>query len=220
MNFQKNFPNFLIICFLINFNLFIQASPVDLFFSQGKSFVSPSNSTTVEVQLKAKIYDDDSTDKKVELPFELTIVLDRSGSMAGDKLQKSKDSIKSIIRAMKPNDKLNVIVYDSEAQIFIQNGGVENKTEMLKQIDAIFEGGSTNLYAGLELGIVLAKKTGLEAIQNKRIFLFSDGQANVGVIDHNAIANLVISSEIPMSSFGVGSDFDKVLMPMIAKSTI
>ena len=211
----QTFLYFLIICSL-NI-LLIRPTPIDLSFSQSRAYVSPTNSTTIEVQLRANIHDSSPNEKKEALPCELTVVLDRSGSMVGDKIEKSKQSIKNIILGMKKNDRINIIVYNPIADLLVENGSLENKDEIFAKIDQVVADDGTNLFSGLELGIEVAKGKNKPSVNNKRIFLFSDGLANIGRTKPEEIISLVAKSEIPTSAFGVGSDFDKVLMPQIAK---
>jgi len=80
--------------------------------------------------------------------------------------------------------------------------------------------GGTNLYAGLEEAVRIANTLYSESkTRSKRIFLFSDGLTNVGITSHNRIFELAksISSIAPINSFGIGSDFDKVLMTGISE---
>lgn len=214
----QTFIYFLIICCL---NIFlIRATPIELSFSQSNAYVSATNSTPIRVQLKAKIHDVSPTEKKEPPPCELTVVLDRSGSMVGDKIEKSKESIKNIILGMKKNDRINIIVYNPTADLLVENGGLENKDEIFEKIDRVVADDGTNLYSGLELGIEVARgKNKASSVNNKRIFLFSDGLANIGKTSPKEIMDLVAKSEIQISAFGVGSDFDKVLMPQIAGGT-
>ena len=75
----------------------------------------------------------------------------------GDKIEKSKQSIKNIILGMKKNDRINIIVYNPTADLLVENGSLENKDEIFAKIDQVVADDGTNLFSGLELGIEVAK---------------------------------------------------------------
>ena len=195
----------------------LNANPLDLSFNQTRFWIPSTNSSNVDVQIKLKVLNiSDSIEATPVPPFEMTIVLDRSGSMSGSKIANCKNSIKNIIKNLKADDKLNVVIYDDESQILIEKGDSSNKQELLDRVSSIEVGGLTNLYSGLSSGIKVSQNSN-NVIKNKRIFLFSDGLVNRGITDHEKIQELVRSSEILTSSFGVGTDYDSVLMENIAK---
>ena len=197
--------------------IYIYTHPIDVSLLQNRFSISSTEPKTIDIQLKIKVNDElNSSEAPSVIPYEMTIVLDRSGSMDGEKLEKSKESIKSIIKNLNANDKLNVIVYNQVAKILFEKGSIEQKEELIQMIDSISAYANTNLYNGLELAIKTTQNSN-ENYLNKRIFLFSDGLANQGVTDHDEILQLVKNSEIITNSYGVGNDYDGVLMPNIAK---
>jgi len=90
--------------------------------------------------------------KKERSPLNLANVLDRSGSMAGSKLQNSKIAIKEVIRQMCSSDVTHLITYDDKVQVVFKNGTKEIASSLSDSVDSITTGGSTDLYAGLEAG--------------------------------------------------------------------
>ena len=137
-------------------------------------------------------------------------------TMFGEKLEYSKIAIKDIIMSMKENDSLNLITYSDNSRLLIEKGNVSQRDQLLTKIDMIKTEGGTNLYEGLFQGINISKKD-RNSFKNKRVFLFSDGMANVGISDHKSILQLVKNQEIQVNSFGVGSDYDEHLMTSIAR---
>lgn len=91
---------------------------------------------------------------------------------------------------------------------------------MVEKLNSLYTTGSTNLMAGFEQTKILLKKYSKRP-SVKRIFVFSDGQINVGVTDHTLLLNEVTSmkntNEITICSFGIGLDFDEKLMTNIAE---
>jgi Ca-activated chloride channel family protein len=90
--------------------------------------------------------------KKERSPLNLANVLDRSGSMAGSKLENSKIAIKEVIRQIGSNDVTHLVTYDSTVQVVFKGGTKEIASVLSDSVDSIKTGGSTDLYAGLEAG--------------------------------------------------------------------
>lgn len=189
--------------------------PLNITFECDKPFISNISESEIKIFTKIQI-PDTSSDIKERNPFEITVVLDVSGSMFGKKLEYSKMAIKDIIMSMKENDSLNLVTYSDNSKLLIEKGNVSQKDQLLTKIDMINTEGGTNLYEGLSQGINISKKD-RSTFKNKRIFLFSDGRANVGISDHKSILQLVKNQEIQINSFGVGSDYDEYLMTSIAR---
>ncbi len=159
-----------------------------------------------------------SEEEKQRAPIELSIVLDRSGSMYGDKIENSKIAIKKIIDNLRNDDKIHFVIYDDMIEVIFQDGDLSNKDHLKKLVDQIYDRGSTNLSAGLIKGYKVINK---DSELNKRIFLFSDGLANEGITSHQGILKIVKdvhANSVNISSFGIGRDFDEDLMEAIAET--
>jgi len=156
-------------------------------------------------------------------PIHLSAVLDKSGSMSGEKLQYSKRAIQKLIKHLNPGkDQLNFVVYDSNVKVIFQDGDLQKKDALKEQVRAVASGSSTNLNAGLEKGVSLLLDQKIKKGEGKpikRVFIFSDGLVNEGVCDSGKILKSVdayVANGVTISSFGIGTDFDKVLMTNIA----
>ncbi|HET7504549.1 MAG TPA: VWA domain-containing protein, partial [Kofleriaceae bacterium] len=82
----------------------------------------------------------------------LCLVIDRSASMNGDKLEIAKRSCADIHARLKPDDQLTVVVFDHEAQVVINPQ--TPKDEVAGKLAAISSGGNTNLSLGWYLGLL------------------------------------------------------------------
>jgi Ca-activated chloride channel homolog len=79
--------------------------------------------------------------QNVRLPLNFVLVLDRSGSMEGQKLETMKQAVNQIINQLEPNDVISVITFESSTQVIIPSQGANNKNEMMRKIDRITDGG-------------------------------------------------------------------------------
>ena len=103
--------------------------------------------TVVLVELRAK-----EADAKRTAPINLALVLDRSGSMAGAKLEKARQAAGVALDQLGPDDTFSLVIYDDQVEVLIPTQRVKDREEMKRKIARIRDGGSTALYAGVEKG--------------------------------------------------------------------
>lgn len=155
------------------------------------------------------------------IPLNLSIVIDRSGSMHGDKLNFVKQSAKFAIDNLTPEDYVSIIVYDDVVEVLQTAIKVENKQAIKQKIDKLEDRGSTNLTGGTVEGYTQVKANYKKDHIN-RVLLLSDGLANAGITDPAKIKEIVRAKNyedgISLSTFGVGLDYNEDLMTAMAES--
>ncbi|MBD2872554.1 vWA domain-containing protein [Paenibacillus arenilitoris] len=152
-------------------------------------------------------------------PMNISLVLDRSGSMEGAPLAFSKKACRFVTEQLKDHDLLSLVVFDNEVQTIIPPQKVVNKDGLKTKIEAISTGGSTNLSGGLLQGIQHVKQ-GKELGSVNRVILLSDGHANEGITDAarlHSIAKEFVRLGIGITAMGAGDGFDEELMEGIAE---
>lgn len=153
------------------------------------------------------------------VPINLAIVIDRSGSMQGDRIVKAKEAAIFAINMLNENDTLSVVAYDNDAKVIIPSTKVNNKQKLISLIkENIVADGGTALFAGLSKGIHQVEKQ-LSKDNVNRIILLSDGQANIGPTSVQELSELAIiaaKKNISVSTFGIGEDYNELLMSSIA----
>jgi Ca-activated chloride channel family protein len=154
-------------------------------------------------------------------PLNISLVIDRSGSMAGDKIRNAKKAAKYVIDQMQDDDYVSVVIYDGTVDILQDAVHPYNKQQIKAKIDAIQDRGGTNLMGGAMKGYALVKKNHREGFIN-RVMLLSDGLANEGITDPQQIERIVrkYNNEegITISTFGVGSGYNEDLMTSMAET--
>jgi Ca-activated chloride channel family protein len=111
-------------------------------------------------------------------PVAIAIVIDRSGSMAGHKLQAACAAAQQLLRQLSARDRVAVISFDNAVETVVPLG--PPSAEAIARIEALRPGGSTALVDGWRAGLeALRDGQGLEQ-HHKRLLLLTDGQANVG----------------------------------------
>ena len=148
-------------------------------------------------------------------PLNLGLVLDRSGSMAGE--SKLLNAIKAAVFAVQqllPTDRVSVTLYDDKIETPVPSTLATNKGAIITALENTSPRGSTDLYGGWLNGMHQVRKYVMKNGVN-RVLLLSDGQANHGVTDPNQIAKGVadvVKQGISTSTIGVGTDYNEHLM--------
>ncbi|NMO20207.1 VWA domain-containing protein [Pyxidicoccus fallax] len=167
------------------------------------------------LELKAR-----PTEKGHRVPVNLALVLDRSGSMAGKKLEDAKRAAAELVRRLTPEDRLAFVDYGSDVRVLpSRNVTEEVRSELLMEIARLSDQGSTHLSGGLT-GAAGALRPYLKEYRVSRAILLSDGQPTMGIVSEPALFNLARSLRdegITVSALGVGADFQESLMRGIAE---
>ena len=112
-------------------------------------------------------------------PVNLAIVLDRSGSMSGDKLEQAKEAAIQAIRRMGAKDKISIVAYSNHAEIIASAQSAKDAEKLVNLVRQLKANGGTALFAGVNQGAAELRKN-LEGEYFNRIILLSDGLANQG----------------------------------------
>ena len=149
-------------------------------------------------------------------PLKLALVIDRSGSMAGDKLETTKACAAYLVRRMAATDELAIVAYDDQVDLVAGLAPVDVE-RLLPAISAIRPGGSTNLSGGWLKGLELLRGSGTAEVteSTRRVLLLTDGQANVGVQDPGSLAGMAVTARgdgVGTTTIGFGGDFAEGLL--------
>jgi Ca-activated chloride channel homolog len=151
-------------------------------------------------------------------PLHLALVIDRSGSMAGPKLETTKECAAFLVRRLAPTDELALVTYDDEVQLLSPLVAVgEAGAALLQVIGGIFSGGSTNLSGGWLKGMEALRAT--NGAGPRKVLLLTDGLANVGITDPAALVQMTgkaAGAGVGTSTIGFGADFAEELLTQMA----
>lgn len=160
-------------------------------------------------------------ENKVQRPaLNLSLVLDKSGSMEGDKLKYAKKACKFLVENLEKDDIVSLVTYDDVVKTLSSSKKIDNKSVLKEKIEFIKSGGSTNLSGGMLEGYSQVKST-YDKKRVNRVLLLSDGLANRGITDRNELQKIAQQKNreegITLSTFGVGADFNEILMTNLAE---
>jgi len=154
-------------------------------------------------------------------PAAVQIVLDRSGSMDGERLDAAKDAIVALVDRLDPADSLGVVAFDNEVQMVLParklNG--PNRKAAKDAVAALHSGGMTNLSGGLLRGLQEARRAAGDGQGGATLILLSDGHANEGETDAGVLARVAAGGRdqgITTSTVGIGLGYDELLLSELA----
>src|SRR5215813_411988 len=162
-----------------------------------------------------------ANDREELRPVNLSLVIDKSGSMADvDKISRVRSALLTLVSQLRDTDVLSIVVFDSDAQVLMPARSLGDRGAVRQLIQQISPGGATNIHAGLMLGYEEARKNYRKNATN-RVILLTDGIANRGETDPEKIAQHSLrfnDAGIDLSTIGVGLDLNKDLLSQLAKS--
>ncbi len=151
---------------------------------------------------------------------DLVVVLDRSGSMQGDKLANSRDAVSELISQLGVRDRFALVTYSDEAGVLVPLAFADarNKASWQSTVSNVKADGYTNMSAGMDRAFDLVESS-RAAGRAARVVLLSDGLPNLGDASPDGLfrrATRAPRGEYVMSAIGVGEDFNEFLMTRLA----
>jgi Ca-activated chloride channel family protein len=148
----------------------------------------------------------------------LQIVLDRSGSMSGDRIEGAKTALLALVDRLDPTDRFGLVAFDDTVNLVLATRPLSDKPAAKRAIANVNTGGSTDLSAGYLRGIQEARR--VVGPGGGTLLLVSDGHANAGVVDPVALGGIAAEAYrhgIITSTLGWGLGYDERIMSAIAR---
>jgi Ca-activated chloride channel homolog len=149
------------------------------------------------------------------VPLNLCLILDHSGSMNGRPLETVKQAAGRLVEKLSQGDRLSVVVFDHRAKVLVSNQVIDHPATIKRQIAQLKADGGTAIDEGLKLGIEEMAKGKREAIS--QAFLLTDGENEHG--DNNRclkLAELAASYNLTVNTLGFGDRWNQDILERIA----
>lgn len=138
----------------------------------------------------------------------LVFLVDTSGSMQdADKLPLVKQSLRELVKALRPQDRVSLVVYAGSAGLVLPPTPGNEQARILEALDRLEAGGSTNGGEGLQLAYAMARQAFIGKGVN-RVILATDGDFNVGTVDQKSLETMIADqrkSGIALTTLGFGT---------------
>lgn len=179
--------------------------------SLGRRALPAGEATTVDLLVRFGAEDDAPQARR---PLNLSLVLDRSGSMGGRKLAQAIRASKLLVDRLGERDTLSVVTYDDTVRTVQKPTKVTDRKAIKDILGKVRAGGITNLSGGWLEGCGHVRK-GRDEISVDRVMMLTDGQANMGVTDPRKLVGLAreqAEAGVVTTTLGFGNGFNEDLL--------
>ncbi len=166
---------------------------------------------------------DDEIAQDDTLPKDIVFVIDRSGSMSGEKIEQAKDALQFILGQLNPNDRFSIVSFDDQLDVFANTlTSVDQRTLsdarcFVRQLNAR---NNTNIEGALQTGLAIFSRSEDRVGTSRLLVFLTDGLPTAGITDDTLIADLVARTnarvEARLHVFGVGYDVNTRLLDRLA----
>ncbi|HVB58827.1 MAG TPA: VWA domain-containing protein [Candidatus Acidoferrales bacterium] len=149
-----------------------------------------------------------------EEPTALVLVLDKSRSMDGPKIEMVRQAARASLMTLRPIDMIGVIAFDEAPQWVVPLGPASDVAGISSLISSITADGGTRIYPAVEEAFDAIK---VERVTRRHIILLTDGVSPPG--DLPQLEKTAAADHITVSTIGVGNDVDRSLLEDLARET-
>lgn len=151
-------------------------------------------------------------------PLNVCLVLDRSTSMQGERMDMLKGSAVELINQLRPDDIISIVTFSDRADVLVSARKSADKHEIEKKIKLIQTGGGTEIFRGLEAAFFEVRSR-LSTNYTNHIILITDGRTYGDEADCMRIADQAAIYGIGISGLGIGSEWNDVFLDGLAART-
>jgi Ca-activated chloride channel homolog len=151
-------------------------------------------------------------------PLNVCLVLDRSTSMQGEKMDVVKASAIQVLRSLRPQDILSVVTFSDRAEVVIPASYYQERTRLEAKIQMIQPSGATEIYQGLEAGVKEVMRS-LDTRRVNHVILLTDGHTYGDEQHCLALASKVGEHGIGISAMGIGKEWNDIFLDVLATRT-
>lgn len=150
-----------------------------------------------------------------QMPLNVGLVLDRSGSMAGDKIRDLRAAVKLVLSRLSAQDMLSIVLFDDNVDTLAPCQPVANPQQISALVDRISDRGGTTISKGMRRGLDEMRKA-LAQDRNSRMLLLTDGETYGDEEQCKQIAAECGQYGVAISALGLGEEWNTALLEAIA----
>ncbi len=184
---------------------------------QGRLLVDANGDTWVGIWIDAPAV---PVQPRTRAPMAISLVVDTSGSMAGEKIQNARMAAQSLLETLADGDVVSIYAFSSGVTEIAPPTMLSAATRggLMQRISLLQAAGGTNMWDGMQVGVSrMSQAPATHPI--RRIFLISDGHANIGPSDPMSLGNLAAGATeygTQITAIGVGYDYDQSTLGALA----
>ena len=148
-------------------------------------------------------------------PLNLALVLDRSGSMAGQKIRDLRQAARLTLDQLGPQDIVSIVLFDDHVEVIAPARPAADKAALLAQLDRIDERGGTQISLGLQAGLDQLR-AGLGPDRVSRLVLLTDGETWDDEDRCRDLARSAAQMGVPITALGLGDEWNQALLTDLA----
>jgi Ca-activated chloride channel homolog len=151
-------------------------------------------------------------------PLNVCLILDRSTSMKGEKMDVVKSAAIQVLRNLRPQDILSVVTFSDRAEVVIPAAFYQERSRLEAKIQMIQSSGATEIYQGLETGV----KEVMQSLDSRRVnhmILLTDGHTYGDEQECLALASRISEMGIGISAMGIGQEWNDIFLDVLATRT-
>ncbi len=155
---------------------------------------------------------------QIQMPLNLSLVLDKSGSMQGQKIKNLREAAKLVVDRMGPQDTISIVAFSDRKYLIAESQPVIDKDELKRKIDRIRDGGGTAISGGMAQGLTELEKA-LSPDRISRMLLLTDGQTFGDEKQCKKLGARAGDRGIIVNALGLGDDWNEDLLDEIAEAS-
>lgn len=157
-------------------------------------------------------------DQKTTLPLNVCLVLDRSTSMQGEKMDLTKAAANQILQLLRPDDVFGIVVFGDRAEVALQSTFLRDPKRLQSKIQSIQCSGSTEIFQGLQTGLEEVRRS-LDPNRSSHLLLLTDGHTYGDETACLDLAGEAARLNVGISGFGIGTDWNDIFLDKLASLT-
>jgi Ca-activated chloride channel family protein len=150
-------------------------------------------------------------EEDTRLPLNLCLVLDRSTSMRGERLNQAKTAVEMMVDKLGPDDELSVVSFSDRADVLISADTAGEKRHILSRVKGMIASGGTEIFQGLVAGVRELKQRPLRRYHN-HLILLTDGHTYGDADKCIRLAKQVSTQGIGLTAFGLGDEWNDLFL--------